>query len=660
VQVIATAGHVDHGKSTLVRALTGMEPDRWAEERRRGMTIDLGFAWTTLPSGAEVAFVDVPGHERFTSNMLAGVGPVPAALLVVAADGGWSPQTAEHVAALDALGVRHGVLAVTRSDLADPSPVVADSLERLAATSLGEVEAVAVSAPTGAGMDDLRAALGRLAAALPPPDGTARVRLWVDRSFTMRGFGTVVTGTLGAGRVAVGDTLELAGEDVVIRGIESLNRSVPAIGATSRVALNLRAVPRGQVRRGQALLTKGAWLLTETVDVRLSAGGPPGTPREAPAPPSVPHESAATAQTRQERLGRHEAPAPPPLEHEVAAPPAPEHVASVLSHAQPETAAPTRMPREAVLHLGSAAVPVGVRRLDDRHLRLQLATPLPLQVGDRALLRDPGLRQILAGVVVLDPSPPALGRRGAARARAGVLAGVGTTPSRAGEVERRQVVSADLLARLGVPAGPAPEGSVEAAGWLVAEARWEEWQEAVKGLVREHDARPDRLVRDGVSRAEVIESLGLPDAALLGPVVAGIEGLELVDGQVRDRRRGRVVDPALVSALQPILDRLSVAPFDAPPAVDLPAAGLDSRRLGAAAAAGLVLLLPGGIVLAPDAAARAVDVLSRLPQPFTTSEARQALATSRRVAVPLLEHLDRQSATRRLDDTHRTVTGRRP
>ena len=143
MHVIATAGHVDHGKSTLVRALTGMEPDRWAEERRRGMTIDLGFAWTTLPSGATVAFVDVPGHERFVPNMLAGVGPVPAALVVVAADGGWMPQSAEHLAALDALRVRYGLLAVTRSDLADPTPALAQARAHLAESSLGHVEAVA-------------------------------------------------------------------------------------------------------------------------------------------------------------------------------------------------------------------------------------------------------------------------------------------------------------------------------------------------------------------------------------------------------------------------------------------------------------------------------------------------------------------------------------
>src|SRR6476661_4298688 len=170
MDVIATAGHVDHGKSALVRLLTGMEPDRWAEERRRGLTIDLGFAWTTLPSGRRLAVVDVPGHERFVGNMLAGVGSVPAALVVVAADDGWSAQTAEHVAVLDALGVRHAVLAVTKSDLADAAPVLADVRERLAGTSMGQVAAVAVSARTGDGMARLVAALEAMLAELPSPD----------------------------------------------------------------------------------------------------------------------------------------------------------------------------------------------------------------------------------------------------------------------------------------------------------------------------------------------------------------------------------------------------------------------------------------------------------------------------------------------------------
>ena len=162
MQVIATAGHVDHGKSALVRALTGMEPDRWAEERRRGLTIDVGFAWMTLPGGERLAFVDVPGHERFVPNMLAGVGPVPGVLLVVAADGGWMPQSAEHLAAVDAVGISHGVLAVTRCDLADPGQATRQALGFVSRTSLGAVEAVAVSAVTGAGLPELRDALARL------------------------------------------------------------------------------------------------------------------------------------------------------------------------------------------------------------------------------------------------------------------------------------------------------------------------------------------------------------------------------------------------------------------------------------------------------------------------------------------------------------------
>jgi selenocysteine-specific elongation factor len=182
--VVATAGHVDHGKSTLVRRLTGMEPDRWAGERRRGLTIDLGFAWANLDAG-EIAFVDVPGHERFVPNMLAGVGPAPAVILVVAADEGWMRQSAEHLAALDALGVRHGLLVVTKSDRADPAPATAQALAQVRETTLGEVPAVAVSGHTGEGLDRLREELSALVTRLPPPDPAADVRLWADRVFTI-------------------------------------------------------------------------------------------------------------------------------------------------------------------------------------------------------------------------------------------------------------------------------------------------------------------------------------------------------------------------------------------------------------------------------------------------------------------------------------------
>ena len=207
MHVVATAGHVDHGKSALVRALTGTDPDRLAEERRRGLTIELGYASAVLPRLGEVAFVDVPGHERFVPTMLAGVGPVPAVLLVVAADDPWMPQAAEHLAALDALAVHHAVVAVTRSDLADPTEAGARAAAELEATTLAGAPVVAVSSRTGAGLDDLRSALAAMLRAVPVPAPTADVRLWVDRRFTVAGTGTVVTGTLPAGTIRVGDRL---------------------------------------------------------------------------------------------------------------------------------------------------------------------------------------------------------------------------------------------------------------------------------------------------------------------------------------------------------------------------------------------------------------------------------------------------------------------
>ena len=292
MHVIATAGHVDHGKSTLVRTLTGMEPDRWAEERRRGMTIDLGFAWTELPAGPDgaahtLAFVDVPGHERFVSTMLAGVGPVPAVLLVVAADEGWMPQTAEHADACLALGVRDGLLVITRTDLLDAGPALDDVRGQLAGTALAELPAVAVSAVTGSGMDRLRAGLAALAARLPVPDAAADVRFWVDRAFTVRGAGTVVTGTLGAGRIRVDDELELLGpagpRRVMVRGVQCLGVPVTAARGVARVAVNLRGLPREAVARGDVLCTPGAWPAAGTLDVRLH-----GTRQPAPAADALP------------------------------------------------------------------------------------------------------------------------------------------------------------------------------------------------------------------------------------------------------------------------------------------------------------------------------------------------------------------------------------
>ena len=279
MHVVATAGHVDHGKSTLVQALTGTDPDRTAEEKRRRLTIDLGFAWTML-DGEEIALVDVPGHERFLPTMLAGVGPVPAVLFALAADGGWMPQSQEHLDALNALGVTHGVLVVTRADLRDPAEVEKQARASLAGTGMAGIDVVAVSAVTGQGMDSLKVALVSMVRSLPVPDERAAVRLWVDRAFSVKGAGTVVTGTLPAGRIRVGDRLSLRGQEVVVRGLESFGRSIDEVKGAARIAVNLRGFPVTGVHRGDALTTPGTHLETDTVDVRLSASSAADLPAD--------------------------------------------------------------------------------------------------------------------------------------------------------------------------------------------------------------------------------------------------------------------------------------------------------------------------------------------------------------------------------------------
>jgi selenocysteine-specific elongation factor len=583
MHVIATAGHVDHGKSTLVRALTGMEPDRWAEERRRGMTIDLGFAWTALPSGAAVAFVDVPGHERFVPNMLAGVGPVPAALIVVAADDGWMPQSAEHLAALDALGVCHGVLAVTRCDLADPAPAMTRARAEIAATSLGPVAAVAVSGVTGSGLADLVAALDGLVAALPPPDLSAPVRLWVDRSFTIQGSGTVVTGTLCGGRLRVGDDLELAGGRVVrVRGLQALGETRPEVGAVARVAVNLRGVSRDAVRRGDALLTPGRFLCTDLADVRV--------------------------------------------------------------HGDPVA----DLPRTLTLHIGSAAVAASIRPLGADTARLRLARPLPVRIGDRALLRDPGRHRVSGGVTMLDVEPPPLRRRGAAAARAVTLSTVDGAADEAAELRRRGLVRRAELVRMGVAVSATPV----AGDWLADPAKWAALRGRLATAVAEHVAA--QPVEPGVPVDVLRRALELPDRALVEALVA--PPLVLRAGRVHPSTPAGL--PEHVSrAVECVRADLVDSPYLAPSAERLAALGLGPRELGAAERAGALVRVADGVVLAPQSVDDAVHLLARLSQPFTLSQARRALGTSRRVAVPLLELLDRRGATRRLPDDRRAVDG---
>jgi selenocysteine-specific elongation factor len=561
--VIATAGHVDHGKSTLLHRLTGMWPDRLAEEQRRGLTIDLGFAWTQI-DGRQLAFVDVPGHQRFVTNMLAGVGPVPAVLFVVAATEGWMAQSDEHLAALDALGVRHALVAITKADLADPARASEQAREYFAATSLADPP-IALSTD----LDQLRAELLRLTDRLPQPDPDADVRLWVDRSFTVRGAGTVVTGTLAAGTIRVGDELEHAGRRVTVRGLQSLGQDRGTVSAVARIALNLRGADRQQIRRGDTVRTPGAWLDTAEIDVALRS--------------------------------------------------------------------PSTLHRQLVLHIGSAAVPVQVRQLGPASARLRLTQPLPLRVGDIGLLRDPGEHRIAAGVTVLDVRPPPLRRRGAARARAEELA--------TGRVRAPECARAAELTAIGLPLRGERIGD-----WVVDPQWWAARCEQVTTTVRRWADQHD--IAAGMPLETLRQQLGLPDGELLVKLLESTE-LDAAGGVVRPTGAGLPL--RVDKAVRTLEEWLADEPFRAPQANELAELGLGIRELAAAVRAGRLIRIADGVVLGPDALDRAAGLLATLPQPFTVAQAKKALQTTRRVAVPLLEQLDARRITRRGDDGTRTV-----
>ncbi len=602
--VVATAGHVDHGKSSLLRALTGSDPDRLDEERRRGLTLDLGFVWTRLPGGAPVAFVDVPGHHRFIANTLAGIATAPAVLFVVAADEGWKPQSGEHLEALGAFGVRSGLLAITRADLADPAGALADAREHLSGTGLASIESVAVSARTGAGLDTLRQRLGALHASGPPPDPAAPVRLWLDRVFTADGAGTVATGTLTAGRLAVGDELELApqGRPVTVRGLQCLGAATEEVAAPARVAVNLRRVPREAVKRGNALVTPGSWRRTDIVDVRLDAD------------------------------------------------------AAVL-------------PAEPLVHCGTAMTSARVRPLGRSAARLRLRTPLDLHIGDRLLVRDPGSR-LLTGAVVLDVAPPPLARRGAAAARAGQLATMTASTELSVQLRRLGMARRDELRAMGVRipddgAAPVPgavrapgtvpgssEGVVAVRDWLVDPVHAAGLRARLLDAVRACGiARP---LEPGLPVTEAQRELGLPEPALVEALALG--QLRVSEGRLYTRSDRDPLPPAVGEAARALLEDFRAAPFRAPTEGRLKELGLSRGTLALLVREGW-LARYADVWLPHDAAGLALARLRNLRAPFTVGEACRALETSRRVAVPLLEHLDRSGLTRRDAAGRRTLTG---
>lgn len=590
--VVATAGHVDHGKSTLIRALTGIEPDRWAEERRRGLTIDLGFAWMTTPCGNEVAFVDVPGHERFLGNMLAGLGPAPVVCFVVAADEGWQAQSSEHRDAVRALGIERGVVVITRTDLAPDrvATVTAQVREELADTGLRDAPVVAVSALTGSGIRELVDTLDETLASTPKPLQNSRIRVWIDRAFSIRGAGTVVTGTLAAGTLATGDRLTLWGAtgplDVTVRGLQQHGGAVEEIGPVSRVAVNLRGVDAEVVHRGAALVTPDAWHVTGVLDVRRASGTPF-----------------------------------------------------------------SELPEQLMVHVGSLAVQARLRPFDGQTARVTLEHAVPLTIGDRIILRDSGSRAS-SGAQIIDVDPPELRRRGAGRRRAAEIAERSASGDVRAELRRRRAVRREQLERLGVtvPSTP-PTGVVEHGTWWIDETAMANWASSLRSAVDADRAR--NPLSAGLSRGAAADVLDLPDLELLDEVVA--RARLSADGAFVTLPEGNGDLGEAEHAIATLEARLRAAPFLAPEAAELTELRLGRRELAAAQRVGRLIRLRDDIVLLPTAPALAMRELAKLSAVFTTSEARQALGTTRRVAIPLLEHLDERGWTRRIDAGHRTV-----
>lgn len=613
--VVGTAGHVDHGKSTLVKALTGIDPDRWEEEQRREMTIDLGFAWLTLPSGRNVSLIDVPGHERFIKNMLAGVGGLDAALLVIAADESVMPQTVEHLAILDLLEVRHGVVVLTRADLVDAewlALVEEEVRARLKDTSLENAPIVAVSARTGQGLDTLVAALDRvLDATLSRAAATGAPRLPVDRSFTIGGFGTVVTGTLLDGPLRAGQEVVIlpAGRPARVRGLQTHRQRCETALPGTRVAVNLAGVHHTEVARGDVLALPGALRPTTLLDMHLRVLGD----------------------------------APAPLEQNTALD----------------------------LFIGAAEVRCRLTLLDAEALapgssgwaQLRLERPVAAMRGDRAILRVASPSRTVAGGVVVDPHPPRH-RRFRPEVIAGLearlrgdplellLQALGDGPPRpwaevraeTGLLDRRSLAPLMAAGQVLWLGAPPDQPDTADAGWLVSSAGWARLEARLLPALRAYHGRYP--LRRGMPREEARQKLRLP-ARALGAALdeAARRGLVALD-ESRVWLAGH--DPRPLpeqwAAIEAALAAMRRAPYGPP------APALDEELLAWTLEQGLVVRLAPDVFLLPETYAELlawVRATVVAEGSVSVGMLRDRFGSSRKYAVAFLEHLDERKITRR-------------
>jgi selenocysteine-specific elongation factor len=607
--VIGTAGHVDHGKSALVQALTGIDPDRWEEEKERGLTIDLGFAWLRLPGGDEVSIVDVPGHERFIKNMLAGVGGIDLALLVIAADEGVMPQTREHLAIIDLLGIAHGVVALTKSDLVDADGLElarSDAADVLRGTTLQDAPLVACSTITQAGLDNLLAAIEAELAKTERKRDSGRPRLPIDRAFTMSGFGTVVTGTLVDGSLRVGDEVEALPEGVRarIRGLQTHGQQVDVAPPGRRTAVNLAGLAPADLHRGMVLAHPGALQTIRSVDVRLRA---------------VPY------------LKR-------PVRHNLTV----------------------------TLHTGAAEVEGRLLLLDAREVspgeeawaQIRLATPVCALRGDHFVLRDPN--DTLGGGLIVDTDAPRHRRFDAdaiahleTLARGSpeelLLAAIAAAePATAGSVTgddetraalERLTEAGDVIA-LG-------EGALTDDSALYTRAGLDAVIESVRdALASYHDVTP---LRPGMPREELRGRLRL-EARAFDELMARLvrDGLIAEQGSaVGLASHSPTLTAEQEAAAAAFLAALRETPFS-PPTDRAPEGDVLAYLEGSGE-----VVRTGSVIFAAEAYRELVDRIEtylKEHETITLAQARDMFGTSRKYVQALLEHLDAQHITRRVGD----------
>jgi len=613
--ILATAGHVDHGKTALIKALTGIDTDRLPEEKARGITIDLGFAHLALP-GLSLGVIDVPGHEDFIRNMIAGLGAIDLALLVVAADDGWMPQTEEHLQILNYLEVRHGVVAITKCDLGDPARIARDLRERLRGTSLREAPIVGTSARESKGVDELKQALALVGASIPPAREIGKPRLFVDRVFTVRGTGTVVTGTLTGGSLARGETVTLQPQKLRarIRGLQSHNQPVEIALPGTRTALNLPDTDPQQIPRGSIVTTVTASEAGRTVDALLE--------RSARITPARPLKNGAGVQ----------------------------------------------------VHYGSARFAARVLLFDRRELfpgesgiaRLHLAKRAFAFIGDRFIIRDASGRQTIAGGVVLNPE--AEQTRFRSPLERAFLEMRATAPDDlrnlvVTQLRRDRVRPCNGLLARSHFSGPEIAAAIDLLrgeqmaviiGQFVADAAW--WhalrKRAIAAVDAEHAAHPERA---GLDVVRLRALLGLHDVELEDAFIADLcaQDFSSAQGAIRRRTHRPVLPPSLNGASAKIRAALAAHPFDPPPRRELVADATAQQALRFLSETGEVIILGDEVLLSADAFAKMKLLVAQTIRergPSTVSELRQILGTTRRVLVPLLERFDREGLTIRQGD----------